>query len=421
MVFRNGVIQRGTTAINTTSDLGLYSQTLGSWIRIASNAAPIKFFTDQGGGNSAGTNALVSFDNANGGGVMISSQTDGSGNAGSPNALAAMEVASTTKGILFPRLSTAQRDAMTGSIPEGLHIFNTDNKCLEFFDTSFDPAGGPTGGFWNSYCYYCENSYAYNSSSNGNDFNAQAGSPTKAQKWCVYIYSGVTLGATSAGGTALNFANLPGGSSVILYNYGTIVGGGGNGGGGGQESDASCSGDNAAVAGSAGGPAINTSAGIRVQVFNYGTIAGGGGGGGGGAGGCRSAGGGGGGGRGIPGGTGGYGWTTSSGFKACGTICTSCCGCPGSNTGGNGSSGAFGTGGCSLGNSGGGCIYSGTTGGCGGNGGGYGTAGSNGTGSNCGSAPSAAGGAAGNSLRGNGGSSSLTNMGVGASFGVVMP
>lgn len=421
MVVRNGVIQRGTTAINVTSDLGLYSQILGNWIRIASNAAPIKFFTDQGGGNSAGTNALVSFDNTNGGGVMIASQTDGSGNANAPNALAALEVSSTTKGVLFPRLTTAQRDAMTGTIPEGLHIFNTTSKCLEFFDTSFDPAGGPIGGFWNSYCYYCENSYAYNANSNGNDFNAQVGSPSKAQKWCVYVYSGITLGATTPGGIALNFANLPGGSSVILYNYGTIVGGGGNGGAGGQESDAVCAGDNAAAAGSAGGPAINTSPGVRVQVLNYGTIAGGGGGGGGGSGGCRSAGGGGGGGRGIPGGNGGNGWTTASGYRACGTFCTSCCGCPGSNPGGAGSAGAFGTGGCSLGNSGSGCTASGSNGGCGGDGGGYGAAGAGGTGTTCAGAPSASGGAGGNSLRGNGGSSSLTNYGSGVSFGTVIP
>jgi hypothetical protein len=52
----NGVIQSGATTINVTSDLGLYSQTSGAWIRIATNNSPIKFFTDQGGGNSAGTN-----------------------------------------------------------------------------------------------------------------------------------------------------------------------------------------------------------------------------------------------------------------------------------------------------------------------------------------------------------------------------
>jgi hypothetical protein len=60
MLVANGVIQNGTIAITATSDLGLYSQTSGNWIRIASNNAPIKFFTDQGGGNSAGTNDAMS-------------------------------------------------------------------------------------------------------------------------------------------------------------------------------------------------------------------------------------------------------------------------------------------------------------------------------------------------------------------------
>jgi len=58
---QNGVIQRGTTAITATTDLGLYQQTAGSWIRIATNASPIKFFVDQGGANSGGTNAVIAF------------------------------------------------------------------------------------------------------------------------------------------------------------------------------------------------------------------------------------------------------------------------------------------------------------------------------------------------------------------------
>lgn len=419
LAVQNGVIQRGLTTITATNDLGLYSQVAGNWIRIASNGAPIKFFTDQGGGNSAGTNPTMSVDNSNGGGVMIAAETSGLGNAGAPQARAALEVASTTKGILFPRMTTAQRDAMTG-MSEGLHIYNTSTDCLEFFDTKADPPGGPTGGFWNSYCNWCENTYAYNANSNGNDFNAQAGFPSRAAKWCVWINAGVTLGATSQGGTALNFSGLPGGSEVVVYNYGTVVGGGARGGDGGQESDGVCAGDNNAGGGSQGGTAILTSSAVQVQVFNYGIVAGGGGGGGGGSGGCRSAGGGGGGGQGIPGGGGGAGWTTSSGWKSCGGICTSCCGSPGSSGGFGGTSGAPGNGQCSLGNSGGGCFYSGYNGGCGGTGGGWGAPGAGGTGGTCGSANAAGGGAAGYSLRGNGGGSSITNMG-GTFYGPVQP
>lgn len=349
---------------------------------------------------------------------------EGTGNVGinttAPNAKALVDMTSTNKGVLFPRLTTAQRDAMTATIPEGLHIYNTDNDCLEFFDTSADPPGGPTGGFWNSYCRWCENVYAYNANSNGNDFNAQAGYPSEARQWCVWINPGVTLGSTSASGIALNFSGLPGGSEVTVYNYGTVVGGGGRGGDGGQESDGVCAGDNGGATGNGGGTAIYTSSGVKVKVFNYGIVAGGGGGGGGGSGGCRSAGGGGGGGRGIPGGGGGAGWTTSSGWKACGGICTSCCGSPGSSGGWGGTSGAAGGGNCSFGNSGGGCFYSGYNGGCGGNGGNWGTAGAGGTGGTCGGAGAGGGGAAGYALRGSGGGSSITNKG-GTYYGPVQP
>lgn len=162
------------------------------------------------------------------------------------------------------------------------------------------------GGFWNSHCNYCENTFSYSASSNGNSFFTQAGSPVYPQKWCVWINSGVILGANAVSAPALNFSGLPAGSEVVVYNYGSIIGGGGSGGGGAQQSDfTNCGGgSNNAQNGSVGGAAITTSANVKVKIYNYGFIAGGGGGGGGGAGGCKSAGGGGGGGRGIPGGSG---------------------------------------------------------------------------------------------------------------------
>lgn len=46
MYIENGVIQRGGAAVNGTSDLGLYSQVAGNWIRIVTNNGPIKFFCD---------------------------------------------------------------------------------------------------------------------------------------------------------------------------------------------------------------------------------------------------------------------------------------------------------------------------------------------------------------------------------------
>ena len=52
-----------------------------------------------------------------------------------PAPSAVLDVTSTTKGFLPPRLTTAQRDAIA-SPAQGLTIYNTNNGCLEFFDAS---------------------------------------------------------------------------------------------------------------------------------------------------------------------------------------------------------------------------------------------------------------------------------------------
>ena len=53
----------------------------------------------------------------------------------SPDASAALEVKSTTSGLLPPRMTTAQRDLINSGAPaEGLTIYNTDTKCLELYN-----------------------------------------------------------------------------------------------------------------------------------------------------------------------------------------------------------------------------------------------------------------------------------------------
>ena len=51
----------------------------------------------------------------------------------SPDASSALDVTSTTQGFLPPRLTSAQRNAIA-SPAEGLTIYNTDNKCVEYYD-----------------------------------------------------------------------------------------------------------------------------------------------------------------------------------------------------------------------------------------------------------------------------------------------
>ena len=50
-----------------------------------------------------------------------------------PDASSVLELESTDKGFLLPRLTTAQRDAIS-SPAEGLTIYNTDEKCLDTYN-----------------------------------------------------------------------------------------------------------------------------------------------------------------------------------------------------------------------------------------------------------------------------------------------
>ena len=71
-------------------------------------------------------------------------------NSTSINASAALEIESTDKGFLLPRMTTAQRNAIS-SPAEGLKIYNTESKCEEYFNGtgwinsctgSISPSGG---------------------------------------------------------------------------------------------------------------------------------------------------------------------------------------------------------------------------------------------------------------------------------------
>ncbi len=53
----------------------------------------------------------------------------------SPNTSAALDVESTTKGFLPPRMTGAQRNAIA-TPAEGLSIYNTDSKCLQWYNGS---------------------------------------------------------------------------------------------------------------------------------------------------------------------------------------------------------------------------------------------------------------------------------------------
>ncbi len=69
--------------------------------------------------------------------VLLYTQSFAQGNVGigtsNPDNNAVLDITSTSKGVLFPRLSTVQRDAIPAPIPTSLTIFNTTTNCLEFY------------------------------------------------------------------------------------------------------------------------------------------------------------------------------------------------------------------------------------------------------------------------------------------------
>jgi len=312
-----------------------------------------------------------------------------------PSAKAALEIRATDKGVLFPRMTTAQRNAITNP-PNGLMVFNTDERCLNYYDSVYH--------FWNCYCADCQTVVIDIIDDICNvDFYSQFARYAPAKRYIINISQDVYIYGCNPGDTALSFRNMPSGTSITINNnYGFILGGGGKGGKGQVEpgvGNCSITFPVLAEAGQAGGAAIVTKPGVAITVNNYGVVAGGGGGGGGSTKGSTSGyGGGGGGGAGLafgPGGTGGGVFTQSCGQFGC-TPCSPTilaqAGIAGTNlTGGTGGAG-----------------YNG--GPSGGNGGNRGQPGQNGN--------LLTGGAAGKAI-GGGSGNIINNIGGGLTYGVV--
>ena len=72
---------------------------------------------------------LLAASSASFGQVKISASTSGSNPA--PSAM--LEVESTNKGLLLPRMTTAERTSIT-SPAAGLTIYNTTLDCIEYYD-----------------------------------------------------------------------------------------------------------------------------------------------------------------------------------------------------------------------------------------------------------------------------------------------
>ena len=323
-----------------------------------------------------------------------------------PNSKAILDIKATDKGILFPRLTSAQRDAITNP-PNGLHIYNTDEACLNYFDSTL--------GLWNCYCDNdtCKAITIHISADidSINFYDKYGKNYPNTKKFVLIINSGVTIkgglrnvGIGYIGVPCIDFATMPGNASIKIVNNGNLYGIGGSGGAG-ATGDGFAHGicfneTMEAFTGGTGGNAISTKSGLKISIDNYGIIAGGAGGGGGGG---RTAvgqfGGGGGGGAsfGLPGIGGGY-IGQNCGTFGCG-VCFHMSIAQNGNPGLLTTGGAGGTGASSGGN--------------GGAGGAIGQQGQNGTGTGAG-----LGGAVGKAI-GGGSGNSITNKNSGVFYGAV--
>lgn len=135
----------GTTIINTSPDQTV-TLTGGTSIQITGTYPNfgINFTGSTTGGTVSGDYLPLSGGTVTGGTVFQSGLTANtfysSGQVGvgtsNPNAAAIIEIASTTQGVLFPRMTKVQRDAIT-SVPIGLMLFVTDdNEGLYIYKTS---------------------------------------------------------------------------------------------------------------------------------------------------------------------------------------------------------------------------------------------------------------------------------------------
>ena len=211
-----------------------------------------------------------------------------------PDPRAILDIQSTSKGVLFPMLTTAQRDLITDP-PHGLHIFNKDLGSLEYYDMDFSK--------WIVYCDECM-VFRDTIDQNTAGYVLPPGA-LAARRIAIVVNSGVSVGSPCINlfctDPAMDFTDALASASIIIYNYGTIVGKGGRGGNGGSVATSPCSITGNGSIGEDGGNAILSKAGTNLKIYNYGIIGGGGGGGGGGGAGngYPNAGGGGGSGAGL--------------------------------------------------------------------------------------------------------------------------
>jgi hypothetical protein len=235
--------------------------------------------------------------------MSIQAQNVGIGTT-NPNSSAALDVSSSSKGFLYPRMTTQQRSAIANPA-DGLHIYNTDIGAPEYYSAFFST--------WVCLCEAAAKSIKiYRIQISTNQLNpvlieqGKYGIDTTASDSALVLIN-VLPNVVVQQGIAISKLNSK--TKVIFFNRGAVYGMGGTGGGGKNTGTGAgiCPGNNNNTVVKAGGNAVQI-ADYDVEFHNYGLLAGGGGGGAGGNAGANAGdnGGGGGGGQGYNNAVGGH-------------------------------------------------------------------------------------------------------------------
>lgn len=130
----NTALGRSTGTTNTSGTNNTFlGQSSNASVNNLSNATAIGYGAEVSASNSIqlGNSSVT---NVNTPGTITTSGSVGIGTT-SPNSAAALEIVSTTKGLLLPRLTTAQRDAIASPVA-GLILYNTSDNKVQAYTVS---------------------------------------------------------------------------------------------------------------------------------------------------------------------------------------------------------------------------------------------------------------------------------------------
>ncbi|MEO6404397.1 MAG: hypothetical protein ABIY51_15615 [Ferruginibacter sp.] len=196
LIHTDGNITLGTYAGGSTIN--------GGWLGTKSNH-PLMFYTN---GNTTNMTLLQN------GNVGIGTIT--------PNNSALLEVASTSKGLLMPRMSSGQRTAIV-SPAQGLQVYDTNTNSFWYFNGSGwieQTIGGAGAGYWNP----DGSGNIYNNNGGNISLGTSAAGPAKFNIKSTLNQGGIYMSETGISGSDFLFSGIYTGGGTPSTRYGNLIG-----------------------------------------------------------------------------------------------------------------------------------------------------------------------------------------------------